>query len=85
MKPKPEQNIRLATTTIECCHYCVAPKRYPGCHGKCPEYLAEKAAYEKRKMAYYGDRKVQAGLDEQRDNRITRIMKENLRRGRRKL
>lgn len=85
MKPKPESNIRLATTTIECCHYCVAPKRYPGSHGKCPEYLAERTAYEKRKMAYYGDRQVQAGLDEQRDKRITRVMKEKLKKGKRKL
>lgn len=85
MKPKPEQNIRLATTTIECCHYCVAPKRYPGCHGKCPEYLAEKAAYEKRKMAYYGDRKVQAGLDQQRADYIAKVMKEKRMKGKRKL
>ena len=25
------------------------PNRYPGCHGKCEKYLAEKAFYRKRK------------------------------------
>ena len=28
---------------IKCCKDCVAPKRYPGCHGICPEYIYEKA------------------------------------------
>ena len=28
---------------IRCCNGCVAPKRYPGCHGSCPEYIKEKA------------------------------------------
>ena len=28
---------------ILCCKGCVAPKRYPGCHGHCPEYIKEKA------------------------------------------
>ena len=33
--------------TIKCCNGCVPPKRHPGCHGKCPEYLAEKAEYDR--------------------------------------
>ena len=28
---------------ISCCNGCVAPKRYPGCHGSSPEYIEEKA------------------------------------------
>jgi hypothetical protein len=32
---------------IKCCYGCVPPKRYPGCHGQCPEYLAEKAEYDR--------------------------------------
>lgn len=31
---------------IKCCKDCVAPKRHPGCHGVCPEYLYEKALWE---------------------------------------
>ena len=30
---------------FECCHHCVAPKRYPGCSGKCPEYEAARAKF----------------------------------------
>lgn len=33
---------------IRCCNGCVAPKRYPGCHGKCPEYIKEKAEHNAR-------------------------------------
>lgn len=31
---------------FECCQYCVAPKRYPGCSGKCPEYAEARAKYD---------------------------------------
>lgn len=34
---------------IKCCRFCVAPKRYPGCHSTCPEYLKERAEYDERK------------------------------------
>ena len=33
---------------ISCCNGCVAPKRYPGCHGSCPEYIKEKAEHNAR-------------------------------------
>jgi len=33
------------------CHGCVAPKRYPGCHGKCKEYRKWKADEQVRKDA----------------------------------
>ena len=36
---------------IWCCKDCVAPKRRPGCHGSCPEYLVEKAEYDKEREA----------------------------------
>lgn len=31
---------------FECCHHCVAPKRYPGCSGKCPDYAEAKAKFD---------------------------------------
>lgn len=34
---------------IKCCKDCVAPKRHPGCHGVCPEYLYEKALWEEHR------------------------------------
>ena len=30
---------------FECCHKCVAPKRYPGCSAKCPEYAEARAKF----------------------------------------
>ena len=74
MKPKKESYFRTQST-IECCHYCVAPKRYPGCHDHCPEYQKQKAEYEARKVAYYGDRNIITGLDAQRAAAITKVEK----------
>lgn len=34
---------------IHCCKDCVAPKRHPGCHATCKEYIEEKAKYEEQK------------------------------------
>lgn len=34
---------------FECCHHCVAPKRYPGCSSKCPEYATARAKFEEDK------------------------------------
>lgn len=34
---------------IQCCRYCVAPKRHPGCHDTCKEYLEEKAINDTEK------------------------------------
>ena len=31
---------------MKCCHFCVAPKRHLGCHGKCSEYKDECAENE---------------------------------------
>ena len=46
---------------INCCRYCIAPKRHPGCHGRCSDYLDEKAKHDadraeenKRKHIEYG-------------------------------
>ena len=34
---------------INCCKDCIPPKRHPGCHGSCPEYLQERADLDKYK------------------------------------
>lgn len=33
---------------VTCCLQCVAPKRHPGCHDKCPEIRAELDAENER-------------------------------------
>ena len=34
---------------IRCCRECVPPKRHPGCHSRCEEYIAEKARLDERR------------------------------------
>lgn len=34
---------------INCCRDCVPPKRHPGCHSACEEYIKAKEQYEKDK------------------------------------
>ena len=34
---------------MKCCHGCVPPKRKPGCHDRCPEYIEERAEYDRLK------------------------------------
>lgn len=36
-------------SNFECCHYCKPPKRTPGCHDTCSEYLEAKAMFEQKK------------------------------------
>lgn len=60
---------------IKCCHFCEPPKRYPGCHGKCPEYAAEKAEYDRLKAADAEKRKVKGDIYNQRSERVTKALK----------
>ena len=60
---------------IKCCHGCMAPKRYPGCHGTCPEYLKEKAEYDAKMAEDYKRRKLNQDLNEQRYRAITKLTK----------
>ena len=45
--------MRQGRNTIECCRTCrpesEGGKRYPGCHGTCEDYIAEKKKYEDEK------------------------------------
>lgn len=65
------------THTIKCCQYCVAPKRHPGCHGTCPEYLKEKAEHEERKASDYKQRKVKGDIYCQRSERVTKAIRKH--------
>lgn len=57
------------------CRYCTAPKRQPGCHGTCPEYLKEKAEYNERKEQFDKERAVKNGLFSQRDDAVRKAQK----------
>lgn len=60
---------------IKCCKECVAPKRHPGCHGTCEEYLAERAEYEKQKEIYEQSRRVRNELYNQRAIRVSKALR----------
>lgn len=40
---------------FKCCFKCTPPKRYPGCSGKCDEYIKEKERYNSDKKKARGD------------------------------
>ena len=42
------------------------PKRYSGCHARCPDYLREKAEHEEKKAAADKRKAIRGGLYEQR-------------------
>ena len=62
-------------SVIKCCKDCVAPKRHPGCHGACQEYLAEKAEHDRLKTAYDRERKIESAIMGQRYERVEKALK----------
>lgn len=60
---------------IFCCKGCVAPKRHTACWGHCPEYIAEKAAYERRKEEYYKDEKINVAISQERGKKVYNALK----------
>ncbi len=60
---------------IKCCKDCVAPKRYPGCHGVCPEYIHEKALWEEEKTAIREERRIRSELYEQRSDGVRKALR----------
>lgn len=66
--------------TIYSCRYCTPPKRYPGCHANCPEYLADKAKHDELKAANDKKRAVEGEIYHQRDDRVYKAKKRSRRR-----
>lgn len=60
---------------IYCCNGCVAPKRYPGCHSHCPEYLVERAEHDRRKAIYDKEKRLDIDIYTSRDARVYKAMK----------
>ena len=59
------------------CKDCVAPKRHPGCHDKCPEYQEQKAKNDAVKEAEKKWRDTRGGLIAQRNELYYKAMKRN--------
>lgn len=62
---------------IKCCIPCVAPKRHPGCHDHCPEYIEEKAEHERKKAAEDKEKAVRQGIYAQKSEAVTRAIKKH--------
>jgi len=61
--------------TIKCCRPCKAPKRYPGCHDHCEEYLKEKEAHNQRLAELAQDRGVSAAIYTDRGRKVEKAMR----------
>lgn len=59
---------------ITSCKNCVPPKRYPGCHGTCPEYLAQKAEYDKLKEIHNREQQTKIGIYIDRNTKVYKAM-----------
>lgn len=68
---------------FECCKGCLKPKRHPGCHDHCPEYLAEKAKHDNQKAQQDQERGIDSGIYQQRCDAVGRALKNGKRGGKR--
>lgn len=57
---------------FECCHKCKAPKRHPGCHDHCPEYKAERAAYDEKMDVEKSKRRLANALNTETGRQVAR-------------
>ncbi len=67
---------RVSDMAINSCMGCVAPKRYPGCHAKCPEYLAAKAEHDRLKAKHDKERDISVGIISNRGGKVYKAMKD---------
>jgi hypothetical protein len=67
--------------TIYSCKGCVPPKRYPGCHGECANYLAEKANYDALKAKDNEKKAVEQGIYRQRSDKVYQAIKNRRKKG----
>ena len=60
---------------IYSCKGCVAPKRFPGCHASCPEYLANKTEHDKIKAKLDLERDISMGIYIDHSKKVYKAMK----------
>lgn len=61
---------------VKCCKGCVAPKRYPGCHNHCQEYLTARAEYDRLKEIYDRERNINNAIYQNRSMKVYKAMRE---------
>ena len=60
---------------MKSCIGCVAPKRHPGCHDHCPEYIEEKAEHDRRKAIEDQKSAVRNGIYMQKSDGVLRAIR----------
>ena len=60
---------------IYSCKGCEAPKRYPGCHGVCQEYLEQKTEYDRLKAEYNKKEQLSAAICSERSRKVAKALK----------
>ena len=60
---------------FEHCKNCVAPKRHPGCHSKCPDYEEDRKKYDAKKAELDKKKKAQDEIYRQREKQIRRTIR----------
>lgn len=63
----------------KCCKDCMPPKRYPGCHGHCEEYLGEKKELDKIRERLARERKYNNDYMECKRTRVEYFQKQKKR------
>ena len=61
---------------ISSCKDCVAPKRYPGCHSVCQEYLEQKVEHDRLKAIHDREHRVTVDIYTSRNEKIYQAMKD---------
>ena len=62
---------------IKCCEHCVQPKRHTACWDNCPDYLAEKAEYDRLKAKDNARRNVKNSIYQQRSDKVVKAMRKH--------
>lgn len=57
------------------CNGCVAPRRYPGCHAKCPDYIIAAAFHEAERRIEFEKREIESYSVENRLNNTDQARK----------
>ena len=60
---------------ITCCHGCVAPKRYPGCHDHCPDYNEARILEIIAEEAFKQQKRIEDGLKEATTMKVKKAVK----------
>lgn len=58
-----------------CCYGCVPPKREPGCHSTCPEYLKQKAEHDALKAKADEQRRINQSIYYSRGDKVEKALR----------